>query len=317
MVTISPETIWITGARGFIGRHLSRELSTPENHVCGLGHGIWPEQQAADWGLRHWINGDVVPGNLELLERISGAPDYVFHLAGGASVGAAVANPREDFFRTVATTMELLEWLRLRAPACRLIVVSSAAVYGAGHSDAISEARVANPFSPYGHHKFVMEQLCRSYATSYGTRVLVARLFSVYGQFLQKQLLWDLCTKLNSGADTLELGGSGNELRDWIDVRDVVRALASVRDLASDAMPILNVGTGISTSVREVAALVCDAWPSSVAVKFNGNARVGDPFSLLADWSCLRSHGFEWQIPVETGVRDYVEWYRLQSGAKS
>ena len=96
------------------------------------------------------------------------------------------------------------------------------------------------PFSAYGYHKLMMEQLCRCYATTYGTRVAVTRLFSVYGSFLQKQLLWDLCTKLASGTSTVELGGTGEELRDWTDVRDVVRALSLVKELASDAVPILN-----------------------------------------------------------------------------
>jgi len=242
-----------------------------------------------------------------------GAPDFVYHLAGGSSVGAAIASPHEDFARTVATTAELLDWIRLESPATRLIAVSSAAVYGAGHQSSIAEDQARVPFSPYGYHKLMMEQLCRSYAATYGARVAVARLFSVYGSFLQKQLLWDLCTKLASGVSTVELGGTGEELRDWTDVRDVVRALSLVKDLASDAAPVVNAGTGRASSVREVASMVTDAWPTVANTIFSGKSRAGDPFSLVADGSRLQALGFEWAVPVETGICDYVAWFLRQA----
>jgi UDP-glucose 4-epimerase len=161
--------------------------------------------------VTHWLNGDIQSGNLRLLQQASGTPDVVYHLAGGSSVGVALSNPREDFTRTVATTAELLEWLRVDAPQARLVAVSSAAVYGSGHDGRIAEDATLTPYSHYGHHKRIMEELCRSYAASYGLRVTIARLFSVYGAELKKQLLWDMCTRLSTGSRPLVLGGSGNE----------------------------------------------------------------------------------------------------------
>ena len=103
-----------------------------------------------------------------------------------------MANPREDFLRTVATTAELLEWLRQEAPRTRLAAVSSAAVHGTGHAGRIAESAPTRPLSPYGYHKLMMERLCRSYASSYGLPCLVLRLFSVDGPGLRKQLLLSL-----------------------------------------------------------------------------------------------------------------------------
>jgi len=267
---------------------------------------------ARPWGVSQWLNGDIEGSNLRQMMRGSGAPDCVYHLAGGSSVGAAIASPHEDFARTVSTTARLLDWIRLESPTTRVVAVSSAAVYGAGHTGGIPEDRTQAPFSPYGHHKLMMEQLCRSYAATYQTRVVVARLFSVYGSFLQKQLLWDLCTRLAAGAAAVELGGTGGELRDWTDVRDVARALNLVRERASDAAPILNVGTGRATSVREIAAIVARAWPTPSSVVFSGKSRSGDPFSLVADGARLRALGFEWRIAVDAGVNAYVQWYLHQ-----
>ena len=305
--------IWITGAHGFIGQHLARALAQQGHTVIGLGHGAWPDAEAAGCGVARWLNGDISASNLRALHALHGLPETVFHLAGGSSVGAAVANPREDFFRTVATTVELLEWLRQEAPQARLVAVSSAAVYGAGHEGPIAEAAPLRPYSPYGHHKLMMESLCRSYGATYGLRSVVARLFSVYGAGLRKQLLWDLCSQLDTGVQHIELGGSGQELRDWTDVRDVVRALALVAASADAGVPAINIGTGTATSVEVVAQTVVQAWSgdaSPPALAFSGRSRPGDPFSLQAESTWLATLGFEWSVSVATGLADYVRWFK-------
>jgi UDP-glucose 4-epimerase len=310
--------ILITGAHGFIGKHLAHRLASQGNVVVGLGHGIWPEAEAKRWGVSQWLNGDIHVANLRILQQ-QGTPDVVYHLAGGSTVGAAIANPREDFFRTVATTVELLEWLRLDAPATRLVAVSSAAVYGAGHDGPIPEDATLQPYSPYGHHKQMMESLCRSYRDTYGLQVAVARLFSVFGPELKKQLLWDICTRLVSGKPPLILGGSGNELRDWTDVREVARALELLPQQAMAATSVVNVGTGVGTTVRQIAQGVMAAWYEEVSatnsLEFSGHSRLGDPFSLVADPLRLSSLGFKWQLSLGQCLTDYVQWFKSQTRA--
>jgi UDP-glucose 4-epimerase len=308
-------SILITGAHGFIGKHLARWLARQGHQVMGLGHGIWPAPEAASWGVTHWLNGDIQSGNLRLLQQAGGTPDVVYHLAGGSSVGVALANPREDFFRTVATTAELLEWIRVDAPQARLVAVSSAAVYGSGHDGPIAEDALLAPYSPYGHHKRMMEELCRSYAASYRLRVSIARLFSVYGAELKKQLLWDICVRLAAGTRPLVLGGSGDELRDWTDVRDVVRALDLISEQASAEVVTINVGTGSGCSVRQIASNVARHWPLSAdvdALQFSGQSRAGDPFSLVANSTRLNGLDFNWTVPVDDGLADYVRWFQGQ-----
>jgi UDP-glucose 4-epimerase len=303
----------ITGAHGFIGRHLALSLSHAGYVVCGLGHGAWPTSEAKAWGVSLWVNGDIVSSNLRFIQQQLGTPSVVYHLAGGSSVGVAIGNPREDFFRTVATTCELLDWVRLTAPDASIVSVSSAAVYGGGHSGSISEEDSLNPFSPYGHHKLMMEQLCHSYASSYNSKIVIARLFSVYGSGLKKQLLWDICTKISSGDDPILLGGSGNELRDWTDVRDVVRALVLLSGAATNPVPIFNIGTGFAISVRDISTSLAKLWSgnsSSPAISFSGKSRKGDPFSLIAEPSSLAALNFTWEIKVEKGLRDYIMWFR-------
>ncbi|WP_413458816.1 NAD-dependent epimerase/dehydratase family protein [Herbaspirillum huttiense] len=308
--------ILITGAHGFIGKHLARHLALEGHQVSGLGHGIWPPIEASKWGIAHWLNGEVQAANLRTLQ-LRNDPDIVFHLAGGSSVGAAISNPREDFSRTVSGTVELLEWLRLDASKARLLAVSSAAVYGAGHEGPIAEHAMGTPYSPYGHHKRMMEMLCQSYGDTYGLHYRIARLFSVFGPELKKQLLWDICTRLNAGETNIVLGGNGNELRDWTFISDVVRALAllaKVDDAPWSGLTV-NVGTGVPTSVKEIAQKVTDAWISASngmkpSISFSGQSRTGDPFSLVADPKRLEDLGFIWSSVLDEDIASFVRWFR-------
>src|ERR1044072_7054054 len=118
--------IWITGANGFIGRHLVRELAGGGHAVHGVGHGALDPADARALGLPTWINGEVDAANLNALAVAHGVTSHVFHLAGGSSVGLSMERPFEDFSRAVASTASLLEWVRSFAPESRLIVVSSA-----------------------------------------------------------------------------------------------------------------------------------------------------------------------------------------------
>lgn len=306
--------IWITGTRGFIGRYLALWLKKQGHKVTGIGHGTWSAIDAKHWGVSYWLEGEINITNLRSLQYATTVPDIIYHLAGGASVSVAINAPLKDFFRTVASTAELLEWMRIDAPTACLIAVSSAAVYGSGHQGSISEDTHLHPYSPYGYHKLLMEQLCRSYSASYGLHSVVARLFSVYGNNLRKQLLWDICNRLSAGETTIVLGGSGDELRDWTDVRDVVRALALLPSITTPEALAVNVGSGLATSVHDVASLVLNAWesPNKHKLCFSQQARLGDPFSLVANSKRLSDIGFAWEVPIAQGIEDYVKWFKSQ-----
>lgn len=272
-------------------------------------------EEASKWRYTYWHNGDVDFSNLTKLANVSGAPDAIYHLAGGSSVASSLKNPYEDFGRTVETTAQLLEWVRLYAARSNVVCVSSAAVYGSSHTGKIPEETPVSPHSPYGSHKAIMESMCHSYANNFGLQICIVRLFSVYGAELQKQLIWDMCCKLvAAGSASVALDGTGNEVRDWLHVSDAASLLWLVKNECGTQCAVINGGTGIGTTVSDIAKFVRRAWPASVNIEFSNKTRKGDPPSLIADIEKAKRLGFRPAVSIEEGIDEVVGWFKQQRG---
>jgi UDP-glucose 4-epimerase len=237
-------------------------------------------------------------------------PDVVFHLAGGGLVMTSVQRPLEDFRKSVLSTAEILEWIKSSAPGVRLIFASSAAVYGEAHAGPIREDALISPCSPYGYHKRMSELLIESYAKRFGIAASVVRLFSVYGDGLRKQLLWDLCVRYSSFPASIQLEGTGYESRDWLWVEDAVRYLTLSSSFAVSPPFLVNGGTGVAATVRQVAEAVGREWGSACEIQFSRRTRPGDPSSLVANMEQGLHYGFIPEIDWIEGVRRYVRWFR-------
>lgn len=304
------KTILITGAHGFIGRHLSRHLgSLGAVKIIGLGHGTYSESELASWRLVASVNGDVSFSNLNRIANEYGKPEEIYHLAGGSSVGPSLRIPEEDFKRTVASTCELLDWVRLNTLDTPVVIASSAAIYGAGHSGPIIENAATAPFSPYGYHKRMAELLCESYSRNFGLKTRVIRLFSVYGPELRKQLIWDTCRRLSESTKPLEMNGTGYEKRDWLHISDCVAMLSRAATL-DELHTTVNGGTGKATTVAEIVTELGRLWDDRPSPVFNGISRTGDPTDLIADTTYALQLGMKPNKGWKTGMAEYVEWFR-------
>ena len=298
-------TILVTGANGFIGRHVSQAAALQGNQVIGIGHGDWTEETWRRWGLSAWHELDVTVASLLAHVR---TPDLVVHCAGSSSVGFSFENPAQDFDRTVLTTVEVLEYIRTCAPETALVYPSSAAVYGQAATLPITEDSPLNPISPYGVHKKMAEDLCRSYSESFGVRVAIVRLFSAYGVELRKQLLWDACRKAVS--DDYQFAGTGRETRDWVNAEDIARLLLIAGDHAGSHAPIVNGASGNEVAIQTILSVLFEALGTSREPEFSGSGRPGDPERYAGDPSRALAWGWAPQRPWREGVQEYARWFR-------
>jgi UDP-glucose 4-epimerase len=301
---MSERLVVVTGAYGFLGRHVARALAARGCTVLGLGHGSWARQEWKAWGLADWRTCDVT---LEALETYAREPAAIVHCAGSASVAFSMAHPLLDYRRTVETTAAVLEFVRTRAMGAAVMLPSSGSVYGSSTAAAIPESAPLAPQSVYAVHKLLAEQLCVAAGRFFGLRTAVVRFFSVHGPGLRKQLLWDACGKLSRG--DVRFAGTGEETRDWLHVEDAASLAAIAVDHAVPECPIVNGGSGVSVTVREIVSGVASALTLDLAPVFSGVARQGDPFRFVADNARARSWGWVPRIGWRDGVRAYCEWF--------
>ncbi|WCM29690.1 SDR family oxidoreductase [Sphingomonas sp. QA11] len=295
----------VLGAAGFVGRHTARALARAGYDVVGIGHGSWLRDEWREWGLREWHVADI---GMEALMTYAGDPEILVQCAGSGSVAFSMTHPAQDFRRSVDSTLAALDFVRLQAPECHFVLPSSAAVYGTVDRMPIAVDDPLRPESPYGVHKTIAEDLCRSYARTFGVRAAIVRLFSVYGVGLRKQLLWDSCTKLTQGE--ARFAGTGEELRDWLDVEDAAALLLRAAERASPDCPIVNGGTGRAANVRTIVEGLARELCVDTSPVFSGQRRSGDPIGYEADIAGALGWGWRPERSLADGLASYAAWFR-------
>ncbi len=286
-------TILITGAAGFIGSRIADHFRQAGHRVC---------VDAAPGAARSTLTA----GALAALAD-GQAPDAIIHAAGSGTVGAVAADPATHLAGNLAALLAVLEYARALAPSTRVVLLSSAAVYGSAPARPQREDDARPPLSLYGLSKAQCEQVLGHYAAHYGIRTTAIRLFSVYGPGLRKQLLWDAMNKFAAGRR--DFFGTGQEMRDWVHVDDVGRFMRCLLARAPAApFEVFNCGGQPATTAQVLARLA--ELAGAGAPVFNGQGRPGDPACMLAD--CARAAqalGWQAQVPWREGLQQYADWY--------
>lgn len=301
---MNPQTILVTGVNGFIGSHVARLLKK-NWRVLGIDTNSFDIHGTTD----RYCQLVLPDADIEGLLRVE-QPLACLHFAGSASVGHSLEHPAHDFQAGPVALFQLLDAIRKTTPDCVVFFPSSAAVYGNPKALPITEDHPLAPISPYGHHKLISEQILKEFSSIYGLNSVILRIFSCYGPGLKKQLLWDVCEKINQGR--LKLFGTGDETRDFIHVDDVALA---VEHLLTHQVHngVFNLAGGEQTTVKRVVQLLVEASAKpGTETQFNQQSRPGDPLYWQADISRLAQTGFRPRIPLEQGVSQYAAWHRGQ-----
>jgi nucleoside-diphosphate-sugar epimerase len=234
--------------------------------------------------------------------------DFCINASGSGNVGYSVSLPLSDFEANTRAVANVLDVVRKVQPGCKYIHISSAAVYGNPVSLPVMESSILAPLSPYGYHKWMSEILCQEFHQLYQLRVCIVRPFSVYGENLKKQLLWDICSRLQI-ADEITLSGTGQESRDFIHVSDLLRLIETLLVKGSFAGEVYNAASGREVTIRELAGYFENYFEGKKKINFSGEARKGDPLNWRADVAKCRALGFLPEIKLETGIKDYIDWF--------
>lgn len=304
----SGRTVLVAGGGGFLGAQICAAFAARGWNVTSAGIGAPDGPPGAFNHHEGLISRDL----LAAAAQAHGQPDLVVHAAGGASVGQSWESPRGDFDLSVGSTAEILDFIRHQTPRPGLVLISSAAVYGNAGSEPLREDAACLPMSPYGVHKRVCEELALAESRMTGIGLQIVRFFSLYGEGLKKQILWDILSRSSGQPDTLELWGDGEETRDFLHVDDAARLVCLAGEtLQSGRARIFNGASGSPVLVRQLAIKLLESAGLTPALAFNGKHRSGDPRHLTAVIS--RAHnelGFVADVSLQDGLRRYADWFR-------
>jgi UDP-glucose 4-epimerase len=297
----------VTGGLGFLGYRVAQRLNKAGFEVHGIGNGSQYRGRLKNFPFVSWKDR---PVSLENLREFEFKPDVIFHSGGGASVADSFLKPREDFLRTVDSTSCVLEFIKDHSPNCRMIYPSSVAVHGLHQPVPIRTVSPLSPVSPYGQHKLIAEELCRMYSKVYGLKHSVIRFYSIYGENLRKQLLWEACRRFTSTKDPVEFWGTGSEVRDWLYVDDAAELVMSLV-MAENPPTVVNGGSGVGVKVEDVLRQLATFLGYKNEIFFNGKIRVGDPQYYVAD---MGENDLDWRpkTPLAVGLERLANWFKSE-----
>jgi len=310
--------ILITGASGFIGRHLASHAAVLGHEVVGtylsepeLSSRI-PTDRRVAWERLDLQDADRIAA---LVDHVR--PDAVFHLGAQAYAKRAWADPADTFRTNVLGTIHLYEALRHRVPARGVLLAASASAYGIPPSLPVSEDAPLWATNPYGVSKACQEEVSYQYAKNFGLRIVRARLFGTTGPGKAGDALNDFARQVahleRAGrAATLAVGNLDTK-RDIQDVRDAVPALWKVFEAGSPDLPV-NVGAGTSYSIRSIVDRLVTLAQVPLTVRVEPSLlRPTDELDNVADVRRLRAMGYAPKVPFEKTIADALDFWRQET----
>lgn len=233
--------------------------------------------------------------------------DLCINCSGAASVPDSLKNPMRDYYLNTVNVFKILTAINQFQPDCKFINIGSAAVYGNPKSLPVVESAERAPLSPYGFHKLQAEQICEEFHRYFNLKTCSLRVFSVYGNGLQKQLFWDLNKKALSG-ESIILFGTGDESRDFIHIDDLARAIELVYKSSNFNADVINIGNGKEVKIKDAVAMFFEFFEDEVKYSFSGTTRKGDPLNWKANIQKLLSYGYTPTVDMKEGLKQYYQW---------
>jgi len=303
--------ILVTGGTGFIGSHIvehfqgKAEVRVLDNLRSGFKHNLAGFQCEI-------IEGSIL--DRESVRRAVQGVDYVFHLAAMISVPESMAKPIECNEINTTGTLILLEEAA-KAGVKKLVLSSSAAIYGDNPITPKLETMVPEPKSPYAITKLDGEYYCKMFADEKRIQTACLRYFNVFGPRQDPKSQYAAAVPIFIDravkGEPITIYGDGEQTRDFIYVKDIAAANAFFATQSSET-GVFNVAYGKRITIKELATTICRQVGSSSDIK-HAPERAGDVKHSLAAIDKLRAAGFVPAGNLVQGLEETVAFFRKRS----
>ena len=304
--------VLITGGAGFIGSHLVRhfagqaEVTVLDDLRSGYARNL-------DRVACRFVHGSILDAKA-LHEAMAGAEE-VYHLAAMISVPESVAQPAECAELNTEGTRRVLA-AALSAGARKVVLASSAAIYGDNPTVPKLESMTPEPKSPYAETKLAGERLLEEYRKSHGLGTTSLRFFNVFGPRQDPRSAYAAAVPIFIAKalrdEPIGIHGDGGQTRDFVHVTDIVGALAYA-GASVDMAGTFNVGYGRSQSILELAQEILRLTGSNSRLEHLA-PRAGDVRHSLASTERLLAAGWKPKSSVQSGLAETVAYFRQFKG---
>jgi UDP-glucose 4-epimerase len=305
--------VLITGGCGFIGANLAYGL-LEENHdvyvVDNLSNGNINRIENFKKKV-NFFEGDICDD--EIINNLASKVDIIFHLAAQVSVYDSIKNPIKDAKTNILGTINILQ-ASLEQNIKKLILFSSAAIYGDPVKLPIKENHAKNPKSPYGFSKLVSECYAIFYRDNYPVNITVIRPFNVYGPMQNPNSPYSgvisIFIKHALENKDLIIYGDGKQTRDFIFIDDLIRLCTLILNDKRADNKIFNAATGNETTINDLAQEIIQLLNSKSKIKYEA-ARKGDIKRSFADISYINQEiDFIPKYSIEEGLKKFIDYQK-------
>jgi UDP-glucose 4-epimerase len=317
--TSSPQmnTIFVTGAAGFIGSTLVDRLLAEGKHVVGWDNFSTGQREFLQSVLANpkfkLIEGDCL--DLPALIRAMAGCDFVFHLAANADVRFGLEHPHKDFQQNAVATFNVLEAMRA-SDIKRIAFSSTGSVYGEAE---IIPTPENHPFpvqtSLYAASKLAGEGFIHAYCEGYGFEGYIFRFVSILGERYTHGHVLDFYKQLLAHPDRLKVLGDGTQRKSYLYVGDCVEAVLHVVNRATARqtrhnVETYNLGTDEYIEVKDSVKFICRALGVEPKVEYAGGNKgwVGDNPFIFLDTKKIRATGWKTTLTIEQSVIRTLQW---------
>jgi len=299
----------ITGGAGFIGSHIAEYLSS-EGHQVTILDSLRTGFQKNLEGLNvSFEQGDI--RDEKLVEKLTENTNGIFHLAALVSVPESLLKIKECIDINTIGTINILEAAR-KNKGCKVVLSTSAANYGDNPILPKVETMAPEPMTPYAITKLDGEYYLKMYLDQYNVPTASLRYFNVFGPRQNPKSAYAAAVPIfiNKALQNkpITIYGDGLQTRDFIYVKDVVRANVLASQVGSETY---NVALGHSTSILELAEKIVKITNSKSKIQFL-DERAGDIKHSKADPSKFNQLGFKPQFTIDEALEETIEFYHQE-----